>query len=341
MDVEEQSLEDTLSAAWDEVESVEETTDEPADTEASFETAEETSEVEPVEASETSEAEQAPAEGEPAPEPVVAQEAEVEPPRSWNAEGREMWKDLPKEVKDYINLREQQVAQGLEKHRANADRAKAMDQTLAPYQQMFAMGGGAKDTIEGLLQTGAALSMGNPMQRAQTVANIIQRFGVDIPTLDSLLTGEPVPEGVQQTDAIQQAVAQAVAPYQQMQQQWQQAQQQAVQASEQRATSELNQFATDPKNEFFNDVRIDMADIMDAMAARGQDISLQDAYDRACHMNPSIRSIIQKRQQASAIAPKREAAVSVRGTPAGPGGTQPPNTMRDAITAAWEAAGRA
>lgn len=344
MDTEERSLEDTLSEAWDTVESTTENNE--VVEESSFEGLADSGSEEVVEDQELVEGQ----EQAPAPIEAVGEEGEAAtdttpPPQSWNAQGREMWKELPKEAKDYILQREKQVAEGIEKHRQNADRAKAMDQTLAPYQQMFAMGGGPQPVIEGLLQTGAALSMGSPMQRAQTVANIIQRFGVEVPLLDSILEAaysgkSPAQQGGVDSSHIQQVVQQAIAPYQQELQRIRQARQTMEQQTYQETEQELNSFKVDPKNEFFNDVRADMADIIEVAGRRGETLTLKEAYDRACYMNPQIRGIIQKRESSNNLATKRRAATSVAGAPAGPGGTQTPADLRSAIEQAWTQAGR-
>ncbi len=287
---------------------------------------------EAAEAAESTEADET-AEGE-------ESESYGEPPASWNAEARELWKDLPKKARDYIQLREQQVAQGLEKHRQNAERAKSMDRSLAPYQQLFAMNGGAKPVIEGLLQTGASLQMGSPMQQAQTVANIIKRFGVDVQTLDSLLVGEEAPEQVRNQDQIQQAVQQALTPYQQQMQQFQMAQQQAAQQTEHQAQTELQQFANDPNNKFFPQVRNRMADLFDLAEQNGERLTLQEAYDRACYMDPTLRQQLIQQQSSSNLGRKRKAAASVAGSPRGTSAPAQPEDIRGTIEQAWEQAGR-
>ena len=50
----------------------------------------------------------------------------------------------------------------------------------------------------------------------------------------------------------------------------------------QTAVKEVESFGSD--KDFFEDVREDMADLLDLAAKRGLDLSLEQAYERACKM---------------------------------------------------------
>ena len=327
------TLSDDLAAAWDEAEEAEnEGLPEPA-----------------AEAHDTDDTDSGPEGGTPEPddadgvpelqEPVQAAEAgadtpsveEDKAPPGLAPAAREAWKDVPDSVKAEIRKREQDYERGIVKYADNAKRAEAMDKTLAPYQQFFAMNGGAAQTIPGVLQSAALLQMGSPQQKAQTTAQLIQQFGVNIRMLDELLVGE---KPTQAEPDVNQLVDQRMQAWQQQQAQASRKQQEAGIADE------IGQFANDPKNEFYRDVADDMADIMDIAARRGKDLSLKDAYDRACSMNPQISQIIQARQAQQTTAQKVRAAASISGGPGGPGDSAPPDSLRGALEEAWDTAGR-
>jgi hypothetical protein len=270
--------------------------------------------------------------------PTAGDGESAKPPVSWNAEAREAWKDIPKAARDYIAQREQQVAVGMQKNAEGANRAAAMDRTLQPYSQYLAMNGGPGETIKNLLATGANLQMGSPVQKAHQIANLIKQFGVDITTLDNILVGQPAPKEHQQNDAVQLAVQQAVAPYQQMLQEFQQGRQQQVEQFNGQVKTELQQFQGNAANEFYADVKMDMADILDMAANRGQQMDLATAYDRACKLHPSISKILDTRAAASIAAKKRDASVSIHGNRGGDGASQP-DSMRAAIEEAWAGQG--
>ncbi len=263
------------------------------------------------------------------------------PPVSWNAEAREAWKDIPKHAQEYINKREADYTSGLQKNADNAQRAVAMDQALAPFQQFLAMSGQPpSQTIGGLLQTASVLQMGSAPQKAQSIANLIQQFGVDIATLDGVLSGAGVPPEMQQQQAMQNMVQQQLAPLQQQLAQYQQAEQQQQLQQSQQIQSDVERFANDPQNEFYRDVSADMADILELAANRGQDLSLKDAYERACQMNPQVSRVIAARAQQQALQKKQQAAVSVSGSPAGDAVSTEGNSLSQDIAAAWDNSGR-
>ena len=338
MDTETDDLNAALAEAWDSSES----TEEAPETEQE---APETEQEAPVAEQEAPETEQeAPETNQEAPE--TNQEAGGDTgtgatdfaPKSLSAAAREVWRDVPHAMKQDILKREQDYQRGIQKYAEDAKRAEQMDQALQPFQQLFAMNGGPGNMLPGLLETASMLQMGSPVQRAQAAAGIIQQFGVDIRTLDNLLTGQGAPAEMQQQDQVQQAVQQAMAPYQQYMQQQQMQMQQQEQMQQQGITQEIQEFAT--KNEFYHDVRSSMADIMDLAANQGRDMTLKEAYETACQLNPEIRGILASREKQAQLLKSQKAASSIHGTPGGEGSAAPPESMRSAIEAAWDNTGR-
>ena len=263
-----------------------------------------------------------------------------QPPVGLPPEAREVWKDTPPAMQAAITKREGEFAAGIQKYAENAQRAQQMDQAFAPYQQLFAMNGGAPKMMPGLLQVASALQMGSPQQKAQTVANIIKQFGVDVRQLDGAIVGDaPTPE-MQQENQFGQLLDQKLAPIQNFMGQFQQSQQQqATQAQEEIAT-EVETFSRDPKNEFYSDVKLDMADLMDMANNRGQNMSLAEAYEKACKMHPQISQIMETRANQQLVNEKRTAASSIGGAPGGGGPTGEPSSVRAAIEEAWDNVGR-
>ena len=186
--------------------------------------------------------------------------------------------------------------------------------------------------------------MGTPAEKAQLVAGIVKQYGIDIEMLDSALAGQ-APRVDPQQAAIEQVLQQKLAPVQQMLTQFQQAQLAQQQAAAQSAQNEVAEFLS--KAEFAEDVREDMADLMEAASRRGQNLSLVDAYKKACLMNDNVRAVIAQRAQAQgaqqgtqAAQRARSAAVQVSG--AAPVGAlrQDPTDVRSAIEAAIAASSR-
>ena len=270
------------------------------------------------------------------PEPAVAQpegqpsesDDDLKPPHSLPPSAREVWKDTPQAMREAVETREKQVSAKIQEYAENARRAQQMDQTLAPYNQLFAVdGGNPGQTINGLLQTASALQFGSPLQKAQVAAQIIGQFGVDIQTLDNVLSGNSTEEPQQpqvSPQQINELVDQRVNQYQATQQQTQ-------------ADTEVSRFAEDPKNEFYNDVAEEMAYILDSAGRSGREMTLAHAYELACQMRPDIKAIMDAR--ASAPTPQqRAAASSISGSPSGPSAKPPSSgSLRDDLIEAMNA----
>lgn len=327
----EDTLSSDLAAAWDEAEQERDDDEVDQQPEPTEHTAEPSGGGEPVEEADTD------VHAEAVPGDIDKSEGDERepsdaPPVGLSATARESWKDTPDAIKAELTKREKDFATGIQKYAESAQRAQQMDQALAPYQQLFAMNGGKpSETINGLLQTASALQMGNPVQRAQTVANLISQFGVDIRTLDGLLSGTAQPEAPQQV--------QLPPDYEEMKQyvaQMKQREAQSAQAGQQQMMSELQQFSTNPQNEFYSDVAMDMADILEMAGKRNMNMPLDEAYRRACQLHPEVSKIINSRA-AVPSASKRRAASSVSGSPSGGGDDSlQSDSITDAINRAWD-----
>lgn len=254
-------------------------------------------------------------------------------PRGLSPQAREEWANTPESVRREYAKRERDYENGIKQYAQHARRAQAMDSVLQPYNQLLAMNGGPQNILPGLLQTASILQMGSPQQKAQQTAALIKQFGIDIKTLDGFLVGD-TPK-VSEEDRIQQAIDQRLQPVLQHYQQQEQARRQE---QDTQLTNELQQFAQ--SHEFYNDVAADMADLLDMAAQRNTPMSLDEAYNKACAMNPQISQVIKNRELAGQTQNRRRAASSVRGAPGGDGAQAPGNSVRDLLEHAWQNTGR-
>lgn len=249
------------------------------------------------------------------------------PPVSWRPDVREHWANLPAEVRAEVARREAEVQRTLQETAEARRFTEQLQSVIRPYEMFIkAENSNPLQAIDNLMSTAARLRTGTAPELAQMVAGIVKQFGVGrfgntfIEQLDSALAGE-VPRVDAQQAQVQQLLQQQLAPVQQFMSQFQQqqiAQQQQVQDT---AVKEVSDFLS--KAEFGEDVREDMADIMELSQRRGREISLQDAYRQACLVNPRVRSVLEGRakakgaQQLTGAAQKaKAAAVSVSGAPA-------------------------
>ena len=272
-------------------------------------------------------------------------------PQAWRPEVREHWQQLPEPVRAEIARRESEHARFIQESSEARRTAETLMKTIAPYEAFIrAENSNPIQAIDNLMSTAARLRTGTAPELAQMVAGLVKQFGVGrfgngfIEQLDSALAGQTPVHDPQQA-AIEQVLNQRLAPVQQMLTQFQQAQLQQQQAVQHSAQNEVADFLA--KAEFGEDVREDMADLMETATRRGQNLSLADAYKKACLMNDNVRSVIAQRvrsqgaQQGTQAAQKaRSAAVQVSG--AAPMGAlkQDPTDVRSAIEAAIAASSR-
>lgn len=266
-------------------------------------------------------------------------------PASWRPDVREHWGQLPETVRQEIHRREVEVQRTLQESAEARKNYDAVMRTVAPYEAFIrAEGSNPIQAIDNLMATAAKLRTGTAPELASMVAGIVNQFGVGrfgngfIQALDSALAGQTPAVDPQQA-AMEQVLNQRLAPVQQMLTQFQQAQLAQQQKVAQDAQSEVERFLD--RAEFGNDVREDMADLMETASRRGQNLTLEDAYKKACLLNDRVRTVLQGRLQAQgaqqttqAAQRARSAAVSVSG--AAPKGAlqQPTTDVRSAIEAA-------
>ena len=281
--------------------------------------------------------------GQPAAIPAPPQPGVFNAPASWSPTAREVWKTLPAAAQAEIVRREGDMARYVNEMAPARNIAERFTQTIQPFLGTIQQEGVDPLTaVRNLMQVTQTLRQGTQYEKARTVADIVKVYGVDIGTLDSALVGVAPPEGqagVPDSQYVQQLVQQQLAPLYQAAQARQQA---VVQQAEGEAQSELGAFASDPKNEFFEDLRHEMADIIELGEKHGRNVTLEQAYERAAMLHPEVSKVMLARQQgvnARTLTQNaqraRSATVSVRGSApiGGPVGREP-NSIRESIEAA-------
>lgn len=278
---------------------------------------------------------QPPAQAQPAGQqkPAAAQDTGGPAPRTWAPAAREHWSALPREVKDQVLKVEglasrahnelQQVKQGYQ----------AFQEAVAPFvPHLQAIGIEPARAVRELFQMEYVLRTGTPTDKAGLLAHLMGRYGVTPDALATRLESAP-----QQPQAHPQEFRDprldAVLG------QFQQAAQRRASETTARAQQELTAFqATNP--EFLDDVADDMADLIARARQRGQPITLQQAYDKACQLNDDVRTVVEQRRaqeaqraQSQKAAQARYVAGSVQTEPAPPTNGRRPgiNGLFDAL----------
>lgn len=257
-------------------------------------------------------------------------------PASWKPDVREHWASLPENVRSEIQRRETEVQRTLQETAEARKTAEQVMKTIAPYEAFIrAENSNPLQAIDNLMSTAARLRTGTAPELAEMVAGIVKQFGIGrfgntfIEQLDSALAGQAPAQDPQQL-AIEQVLNQKLAPVQQMLSQFQQAQIAQQQQVTQRAQSEVADFLS--KAEFGEDVREDMADLLETAQRRGQNLSLADAYKKACLMNDSVRAVMAQRVKAQGAQQNTQAAQRARAAAVQVSGSAPVGAMKQDAT---------
>lgn len=229
-----------------------------------------------------------PAEPTPTPEP---EKPKIAPPRALRATTREGWSNIPREMQEDISRWDKEIQKVMSESAQARQMTEKFKETVGPYEHLFrAEGVEPLQGIGNLMRTTAALATGTPQTKAQIVTNIIKTYGIDIPTLDAMLAGAAIPNS--QTPQ--------AAPYDPRVDKLLSELEQAKLERQQTLESQAQAALADIENEeFFEDVRMDMADLLEVASRRGLPLTPRDAYNRAIMLNPDISRVIEQRKNAA------------------------------------------
>lgn len=240
--------------------------------------------------------------------------SELRMPASYRPTMSERWKTTPREIQEEILRRETEIMRGLQTAADHRKFKEEFDKVVGPYSQFIAAHGRGNPlgAFNDYLATATLLRTGSPVEKANAVAMAIHEYGVDVQMLDAALAQvlqgrRPVPaRGGQPQEFRDPRVDELL-----------QAQEAEVL---ERASTELETFQNDPKNEHYHEVKEEMADILEFEAARGKKVTLQQAYDRACKSVESVATkISQKKAQESQLAGARKVASAKKAATPGAG----------------------
>jgi hypothetical protein len=265
----------------------------------------------------------------PAPKPG-AESVALRAPQSWKPMAKERWAQLPAEVQQEVFRVDREHQRVMQEAAESRKFHQTFRETVAPFEAMIrAEGGEPIAAVRELLQTAAALRMAPAPHKAKLVAKMIQTFGIDVQALDAELAGEAAPQGMPQAQQPGQfrdpRVDQLLATLQERQVHSQRT------AAEQRA-QEVAKFAE--THEFYEDVREQMADVIELHSKRGSTLSLDQAYTLALKLLPDdseVAQVLRQRAEAKAVTATqaatqraRAAASSVKSEPTSPIGAKAP-----------------
>lgn len=248
-------------------------------------------------------------------------------PNTWKRELGETWKALPEAVREEIHRREGDFHNGIRQYRDAANFGNGIAQEMLPYQQVMQQHGvQPRELVRDIMAALNTMATGTAEQKASTFLKLAGNYGISLDHLQTQRQRAPAGDDSPVLAPVLQRIRQVETRLETQQQEREQ-----LQAEEDLAT--VQRFINDPKNEYAKEVQAEMSQLLTSGGAR----DLQEAYDKAIWVNPTVRAKVLgkqdeervKRQAAEAAAARKAAGANVarRGTP--PPAAQRPGTMED------------
>lgn len=220
-------------------------------------------------------------------------------PGSWKKELAQHWDKIDPAVAQYIHEREGQYIQGVSTYKSEADKAKAVWDTIAPYQPLLQQHG--IDPIKHIgvmFNAHQRLATADPQSRLQMFAELARQYQVPL----NLLV--PQQDGTVQQPQQDPQVQWLAQQYQTLAGQLQNYQTQHEQQSQQEINATLDNFKA--AHEHYETVRSTMAGLLQS----GLATDLEGAYAAAIRMpqHSEIFDAIQQQKSAAADAEKKRLA---------------------------------
>lgn len=224
-------------------------------------------------------------------------------PSSWTPAAREEWANLPEKIRQEIIRRDEDSVKGIRQLQDQMAPYTQFAQTLDPFiREAVSNRVDPGQYIGNVMQAERRLRSGTAEERFGSLVEIAESYGIPLRKIINDAVGqEIIPHPVQQRSAVPVEIQQRLDAAEQALAGMQDNQAQSNQKM-------IDDFKVD--KEFFEDVREDMALLME----HGRASTLQDAYDKACKMNPQVFGVIQERGSKPPLADKQKAAALLKST---------------------------
>jgi len=225
---------------------------------------------------------------------------------SWKKEAQTTLSQLPPETQRMIQEREEQFHKGIEQYKQDAYQGRVLNKALAPHMEYLNQVGVAPDVaISTLIQAEKVLRTADPQTKTNMFMKLAHDYGIDVNSLTNV-PFDPYKYQLEQQLASQQAMLQQIQQSRQI-------------AEEAQLGQTIEQFAQ--THEFFDEVREEMANLLDRGAANNLDEAYliatrkdNDIFNRLTQNSGQINQVLRANNAAKAA---KAAAVQVKGSPVG------------------------
>jgi len=264
-------------------------------------------------------------------------EAPVEPPQAiprpstWKkeywplydklAQGQTLLPEEARKIAEYTNQRENEFKSGVSTYKAEADKAREIQEAIAPFlPKLQQYNINPSQWIQNLGRAHETLALGSPQEKLISFTQLAKEYGVP---LHLLAEGAQSPQVDPQVAWLSQKLQQIEGQVTGFQTLQQQREQQEIQNT-------IWAFEQAPGHEHFGVVKEQMAGLLRAGLAD----NLENAYQQAIWMNPETRQALQTHaapvvaEKVQAAAKAKAAAVSPKSASPSASGQVPPKGLR-------------
>lgn len=219
-----------------------------------------------------------------------------EPPKTWRKEATEHWAALPEAARAEILKREEDMFRGLEGYKQLAGLGKSVQEVLTPFEgQLRAQNIDPVGYVGQLLAFDAALAQGSPEQKLDLLLRVGQAYGLDVRAalgVETPYVDPQVAELQKQLSTVQSQLST-------------QARAQEV-AARQKAEATLDAFLAKPEAKYFSEVHPQLLRVLQVEP----NLSLEEAYSKACRLNDGVWAKMQLEAQQAADAERQAKAAA-------------------------------
>lgn len=244
-------------------------------------------------------------------------------PQSWKKEMHEKFSTLPPDVQEYIEQREVQMRDGLEKDRGDANLGRTMRDVMTPYREMLQKQGVDEPrAVQYLLSAHYKLSNGSEADKSAYFSTLASQYGINL-------------TGVQQAAPIDPTIKALQDELNGIKTHLNNGQQAALTEAKQRVSRDVETFASQPEHQYFDEVSDEI------VAFLHQGLELKDAYEKAVWANPVTRAkevariqqdaekTLREKTQQEVEAARKAAGNTVRNRDTRKTPTEPKGSMND------------
>lgn len=220
----------------------------------------------------------------------------IRPPASWSPEAKSLFSTLPPVLQAEIGKREKDMERGIGERATQLKRYEPLEAILSPHRERIALAGlDDASYIRALITADEMLRGPN---RDQAFAHLGRQYGINLQ--------QPAQPGQQQQPQAQlpPVVQQMLDKISTLESTLAQQSSTQEQSHRDQNLSAIQAFAADPKNVYFENVRKDMADLIQG----GRASSMDQAYEMAIWARSDIRPLLLKAQESAAAAQVQEQA---------------------------------